>query len=110
MKLLFDQNVSLKLVEVLSDLFPDSVHVQSIGLDRASDEEVWTFAKTNNHIIITKDSDFAERSLLFGYPPKVVWIRRGNCSTQEIEKILRDSFEEIKMMNENKEAGLISLF
>ncbi len=110
MRLLLDQNVSPKLVETLSELFPESVHTQNVSLNSASDEEVWAFAKANNLIILTKDSDFAERSLLFGFPPKIIWIRKGNCSTKDIEKILKDNFEEIRMLSENKDIGIISLY
>lgn len=110
MKLLLDQNLSPKLISALSDLFPETTHVQNIGLDFAADEEVWSFAKANGYIIITKDSDFAEHSLVLGHPPKVIWIRRGNCSTKDIEKIIKNNFEDIKLLNETKTSGLISFF
>lgn len=72
MKLLLDQNISPKLVESLDDIYPGSVHVKEIGFDRALDEDIWIYAKVNNFIIISKDADFAERSLLLGFPPFVV--------------------------------------
>ena len=68
MKLLLDQNLSPKLVESLKEIYPDSVHVKDIGLDRAFDDDIWIYANVNNFIIISKDADFAERSLLFGFP------------------------------------------
>ena len=89
MKLLFDQNLSPRLAALLSDLFPGSVHVQSAGLDRASDEAVWQFALAQGLTIVSKDSDFQERSQLAGTAPNVVWIRRANVSTAEIEAMLR---------------------
>lgn len=76
------------MVESLNEFYPGSVHVKEIGLDRALDEDVWIYAKVNNFIIISKDADFAERSLLFGFPPFVVWIRKGNCTTLEIQNTL----------------------
>jgi predicted nuclease of predicted toxin-antitoxin system len=75
-KLLFDQNLSPSLVDSLADIYPESVHVQSVGLDRADDMAVWDFARRQNLVIVTKDADFQERSLIAGAPPKVVWIRR----------------------------------
>lgn len=89
MKLLLDQNLSWRLAEHLQDLFPGSIHVREAGLDRASDEVVWEYARRERYIIISKDSDFQQRSLLFGSPPKCVWIRVGNCATSEIEQLIR---------------------
>ncbi|MHB9117404.1 MAG: DUF5615 family PIN-like protein [Burkholderiales bacterium] len=51
-----------------------------------------------------KDSDFHELSLLHGSPPKVVWIRRGNCTTQQIEFILRNKREDIQSLMDNPES------
>ena len=89
MKLLFDQNLSPRLADLLVDVFPDSLHLQSAGLDRAQDEAVWQFALARGYTIVTKDSDFQERSQIAGSAPCVVWIRRGNCSTADIADLLR---------------------
>jgi predicted nuclease of predicted toxin-antitoxin system len=94
-KLLFDQNLSHKLVRALADLYPNSAHVREVGLKTSADRLIWEHAKDNGYVIVSKDSDFYQRSLLYGQPPKVIWIRRGNCSTGEIERILRDHFDEI---------------
>jgi predicted nuclease of predicted toxin-antitoxin system len=80
-KLLFDQNLSPRLVTMLSDLFPGSEHTQSLGLDQSSDALLWGFARNNDFLIVTKDVDFSDRSALVGYPPKVIWVRTGNCTT-----------------------------
>ena len=84
MKLLFDENISYKLVHALADLYPDSAHPRDIGLKASDDRYIWEYAKTNDLIIVSKDSDFYQRSLLFKHPPKVIWIRRGNCATQTV--------------------------
>jgi predicted nuclease of predicted toxin-antitoxin system len=88
-KLLFDENLSHRLVDDVRDLYPDSDHVRTLGLQRVSDADVWNFARAQGFTIVTKDADFHERSLLNGHPPKVIWIRRGNCSTAMIADILR---------------------
>jgi predicted nuclease of predicted toxin-antitoxin system len=88
-KLLFDQNLAPRLVELLADVFPDSSHVQTLGLDRATDDAVWRHARAHGYTIVTKDSDFQERSQLARSVPCVVWIRRGNSSTTYIEAMLR---------------------
>jgi predicted nuclease of predicted toxin-antitoxin system len=106
-KLLFDQNLSPSLVESLADIYPQSVHVQSVGLDRADDTAVWDFARSQNLVIVTKDADFQERSLIAGAPPKVIWIRRGNCSTSDIEAILRRHSDEALQLMQGDEVALV---
>ena len=90
MKLLFDQNLASALVARLNDLFPASTHVRAEGMAEASDIEVWLFAKQQGFTIVSKDSDFQQRSLLFGAPPKVIWLRVGNCTTSRIATLLRE--------------------
>jgi predicted nuclease of predicted toxin-antitoxin system len=90
MKLLFDENLPPRLVRSLADIYPESKHVEECNLDGSPDDDIWKFAKENGFVIATKDSDFEQRSVLHGYPPKVVWIRAGNCSTLAIEAILRN--------------------
>lgn len=109
MRLLFDQNLSPRLVGLLSDLYPESAHVQSAGLDRALDEAVWSHAKERGLIIVTKDADFHERSVIAGAPPKIVWIRRGNCSTTTIEKILRRHRDEIQQLSADSDISYLVL-
>lgn len=104
MKLLFDENLAPTLVQVLTDIFPQSNHVARIGLGAAPDREVWEYAREHNYILVSKDSDFHELSLLYGSPPKVVWIRRGNCTTRQIEFILRNKLENIKSLADNSES------
>ena len=89
MKLLFDQNLSHRLPKRLADVFPDSDHVRSAGLDRAPDDWIGAHASKHDFAIVTQDADFAERSRLFGAPPKVVWLRCGNSTPQQIEALLR---------------------
>lgn len=110
MKLLFDQNLSPRLVDLLSDLFAGSSHVQVAGLDRADDEAVWSYAQKNGFVIVTKDSDFQERSQITGSAPCVVWIRRGNCSTAKIAAILRNHAEQIVGLGQEQAAEFLILF
>ncbi|MGI0135205.1 MAG: DUF5615 family PIN-like protein, partial [Candidatus Micrarchaeaceae archaeon] len=89
MKLLLDQNISHRLVTSLAEIYADSSHVRLMGLERADDETLWRFARESGFTLVSKDSDFHQRSFLRGFPPKVVWLRLGNCSTHDIERILR---------------------
>ncbi|CAN5422731.1 DUF5615 family PIN-like protein [soil metagenome] len=84
-KLLFDQNLSPKLIKRLADLYPKSDHLDLLGLGTADDVLVWEHAKQNGFVVITKDADFADLSVLREFPPQIIWIRRGNCSTDDIE-------------------------
>ena len=104
MKLLFDENLAPSLALVLADIFPQSEHVARIGLGAAPDHEVWEYAREYHHTLVSKDSDFHELSLLYGSPPKVIWIRRGNCTTRQIEFILRNKLEDIRSLVDNPES------
>lgn len=90
MKLLFDQNLSPRLPGLLADLYPASTHVIPLGLDEAEDIEIWEYARAQGFVIVSKDSDFQARSQLLGAPPKVIWVRLGNCTRTAVEKLLRD--------------------
>ncbi len=90
MKLLLDQNLSWRLVGELQDLFPGSAHVRELGLDRATDDEIWEYAQQEGFAIVSKDADFEQRSVLRGHPPKCIWLRVGNCTTQDIERAIRE--------------------
>jgi predicted nuclease of predicted toxin-antitoxin system len=109
MKLLFDENLSHKLVRLLADLFPDSVHVRDVGLKAADDPAVWEYAKKNGLMIVSKDSDMHQRSFVFGHPPKIIWLRLGNCSTADVEKLLRKNFPAVKAFHEDDYASFLSL-
>lgn len=100
MKLLFDQNLSPRLIASLADLFPQSCHVRDAGLERADDLQVWQYALQHGFAIVTKDSDFQERSQLAASAPKIVWIRRGNCSTNEIAALLRRRGADISLLEQ----------
>ncbi len=109
MRLLFDQNLSFRLVQGLADLYPDSLHVRTVGLNVANDAGVWDYAGAHGYVIVSKDSDFYLFSLRFGPPPKVVWIRRGNCPTAEIEAILRGHHADIEAFVRDSATALLEL-
>ena len=109
MKLLFDQNLSPKLATQLADLSPQSLHVRSAALERADDLVVWRYALEHGFAIVTKDSDFQERSQIAGSAPRVVWIRRGNCSTQAIEDLLRRHAHDIVSLGERPDPAFLVL-
>lgn len=110
MKLLFDQNLSPRLVDRLADIFPNSNHVDNLGLAEASDIEIWTHAGNHEFAIATRDKDYNELLMVRGFPPKVIWIRRGNCSTSEIEAMLRTHLNDIAILLENSSLGILTLY
>ena len=88
MKLLFDQNLSFKLVPPLQRDFPGSCHIRDLGLTTGEDDAIWRVAAAQDFAIVSKDSDFLHRSLLRGHPPKVIQLRLGNCSSRTILDVL----------------------
>ncbi|AKE62392.1 hypothetical protein NIES3806_15460 [Microcystis aeruginosa NIES-3806] len=109
MKLLFDENLSPKLSTRLSDIFPDSLHVRDVGMKATIDPIVWNYAKDNDLMIVSKDADMHDLSLVFGNPPKVIWLRLGNCSTLQVENLLRREFSRIKLFYQDKNSSLLAL-
>ncbi|MEM8505068.1 MAG: DUF5615 family PIN-like protein [Cyanobacteria bacterium P01_D01_bin.1] len=109
MKLLFDENLSPKLPRRLADLFPNSLHVRDVDMKSTSDPIVWDYAKDNELMIVLKDADMHDLSLALGNPPKVIWIRMGNCSTSQIENLLRQHFDAIKLFCKDRNLSLLAL-
>ena len=109
MTLLLDQNLSYRLVAALHKEFPGSQHVRDVGLKDATDEAVWNYAVRHGMTIVTKDADFHQRSFLFGHPPKVVWLRCGNCSTSTIENILRRHRGDLDVFASDSEGSFLLL-
>ena len=106
MKLLFDENLSFKLCARLDDLFPGSSQVRLRGLAQADDLTIWRHAGANDFTLVSLDGDLAERAALAGSPPKVIWLRCGNRSTDLIESLLRNHFEAIVAFETDQTACL----
>jgi predicted nuclease of predicted toxin-antitoxin system len=88
--LLFDQNISHRVVLALQEHIPTARHVRDFELQFAKDREIWRFAKDNDYTIVTFDSDFNDLATLYGHPPKIIWLRFGNTLTQHmVSKIVK---------------------
>lgn len=109
MRLLFDQNLSRQLVAILADAFPDSQHVVALGLDAATDAEVWDFARQHGWAIASKDSDFRQLAFLQGPPPKVIWIGTGNVTTGTIAELLRTHRDRIEAFDDSSDESLLAI-
>ena len=93
MKLLLDENLSDRIVNRIVDLYPNSRHVKTLALTNTDDAIIWEYAKANDFAIVSKDADFHQRSLVYGHPPKVIYLRIGNSPTSKIVKALRVNFD-----------------
>lgn len=109
MRLLFDQNLSRRLKERLQDLYPDSLHVQDIGLESSPDINVWEYAAAQSLVIVTKDADFVELSLRLGHPPKVIRLSLGNAPTASVASLIRSSHDEIRAFCNDENMSLLIL-
>ncbi len=109
MKLLFDANVSHKLVRALSSEYPGSAHVRDVGLHGAEDHQVWDHARAHDFAIVSKDTDFRERSYVEGFPPKIIWLDVGNAGTVAIAMLLRSGLERIERFGTLEETSVLIL-
>eukprot|EP01012_Entosiphon_sulcatum_P057745 TRINITY_DN81599_c0_g1_i1.p2 TRINITY_DN81599_c0_g1~~TRINITY_DN81599_c0_g1_i1.p2 ORF type:complete len:111 (-),score=12.93 TRINITY_DN81599_c0_g1_i1:168-500(-) len=101
MKLLFDESLSPKLPKELSALFPDSAHVRECGLLGRPDEDIWDYARLHGFIVVSKDSDFQQRGLLYGHPPKLIWLRLGNCTRKQAAQLIVSREQDIRALETN---------
>lgn len=109
MKLLFDQNISFRILKKLSEVFPGSSHVKIEGLINASDLEIWEYAKHHQFVVVSQDSDFNDLFLLKGFPPKILWFQTGNIRTNELVSILEKRQNDILDFGNNDELGCLGI-
>ena len=109
MKLLFDQNLSPRLVSRLADIFPASQHVEDAGLGTASDDTIWDYARTHDLAVVSKDEDYSHLSVMRGCPPKVLWLLLGNCTTAQVESLLRKHQTDIMAFESDPNVGVLAL-
>ena len=109
MKLLFDENLSRKLVQRLEDLYPGSAQVAEVGLARSPDSLIFDYAKRTGFTIVTTDADFFELVTTLGPPPKVVWLRRWSHPTRDAEALLRRNAIRLAEFGSDADAGILIL-
>jgi predicted nuclease of predicted toxin-antitoxin system len=107
MKLLFDENLSPKLPRLLQSQFPDSAHVRDCGLKGHTDQAIWEYARVNGFTLVSKDGDFYEGSLAAGAPPKLVWLRLGNCTRDDLFNLLLKHENDLRAMESGGESVLL---
>lgn len=109
MKLLLDENLSDRIIPRIIDIYPGSEHVKPLASTKTDDAVIWEYAKANKYVIVSKDSDFYQRSLLLGQPPKFIYLRVGNCPTSRIVQILRDSVDIITQFEASEVQSILVL-
>ena len=110
MKLLLDQNLSFRLLEKLEPAYPDSTQVKFVALDQADDLIVWQYAKENRFVIVSKDSDFHEFSVLYGHPPKIIWLKCGNKPKWYILAALLNHQDRIEAFFRDEETSCLEIY
>ncbi len=108
-RLFFDEPLSEALCARLADIFPGSLHIRLLGLSGAADLIVWDLARQHSCLLVSKDEDFHRLALLRGAPPKFIWIRFGNCTTDDVARLLRRHHDDIVRFNEQSEASVLEL-
>jgi predicted nuclease of predicted toxin-antitoxin system len=108
-KLLFDENLSHKLVGILAHDFPGCAHVRDIGLHAAEDRQIWDHARAQGLLVVSKDTDFRERSYVEGFPPKIIWLDVGNAGTAAIAELLQRERPRVQKFESQEEASLLIL-
>jgi len=90
MKLLLDQNISFRVAKRLKDIFEECLHISDCGLTDSEDMDIWSYAQSNGFTIVTFDSDFYDISLIDGHPPKIIWLRTGNLTKDDLVRLLTE--------------------
>ncbi len=109
MKLLFDQNISFRITPLLSKVFHNSLQVREAGLENSRDKDIWDFAKSNDYTIVTFDTDFSDFVNLYGFPPKVIWLRFGNTQTKLLAMEIENKKEDILAFINEEKFGCLEL-
>jgi predicted nuclease of predicted toxin-antitoxin system len=108
-RLLLDENLSESVLPAIADLYPESLHVRLLGFGGAPDDVVWRLAMEHDCVLVTRDEDFLRLSIVRGAPPKVVWLSVGNCSNQEVIRLLRTRHQDIQEFCSHEQATFLTL-
>ena len=110
MKLLLDQNISRRILPSLEEVFPDSTQVQLIGLEYSDDLTIWRYAKEHAYTILTKDADFTELMLLYGVPPKIIWLKCGNIDNSSLLELILQQHDSVSQFIDTEGVGCLELY
>jgi len=109
LKLLFDQNISPRIVKLVDEKFSGSSQVRHVGLEDASDHMIFEYARKNNFTIVTFDADFIDINTLRGTPPKIIWLNTGNLTTKSIAQLLKTKLSTILDFVNSKNTAILEI-
>ena len=112
MKLLLDENISHRLLKLIDEDFPGSIHVNFADVPLRTDHVIWNYAKAHHFTILTFDSDFVQIAALRGTPPRVILLNLRNPSYPEIARLLlarKSSIGEFVADDSSDAAGVMEL-
>jgi predicted nuclease of predicted toxin-antitoxin system len=109
LKLLFDQNISPKIVRQVESDFPDSKQVRHVGLEDASDVMIFDYAKSHGYAVVTFDADFVDLNVVRGIPPKIIWLKTGNLTTKSISELLKNNISAIHDFLESEDEEILEI-
>lgn len=110
MKFLLDQNISFKVKKMLREIYPDVKHLSDIELTNKTDVEIFNYAKELNYVIVTKDSDFADLSLIKENPPKIICLKFGNSSSMKVAHVLINENSKIVDFIKSTDSHVLELY
>ena len=111
MNLLFDNNISYRIIKKLSDIYINCLHVSKTSLVKpAKDIEIWNYAKQNNFCVVTFDEDFEQLEMLYSFPPKIILLKFGNASTQFIADYFLSNYTLVQDFIASEKQGLLELY
>ena len=110
MKLLLDENLSRRIVPFIQEVFPDSTQIALLGMENSIDKDIWQYAHDNHYVIVTKDSDFYEMSLLYGQPPKIIWLKIGNQTKAATIRVLIENSADIERLLMTEDKACIEIY
>ncbi len=109
MKLFFDENLSPRLASLFRQEYPGSSHVRNVDLVGASHSQIWNYCKRNEFTVVSKDTDFRDRSMTEGFPPKIIWLDVGNAGTNVIADLLQREYKRVDLFSTHPKASLLIL-
>ena len=110
MKLLLDENLSRRVVPFIQDAFPNSTQIALLSMENSPDKDIWHYAKAHDYVIVTKDSDFYEMSLLYGQPPKIIWLKIGNQTKVATIRALTENSVDIERLLTAENKACIEIY
>ena len=110
MRLLLDENVSLRLAAYLRPHCEAVVHVRDIGLDESPDTSIWRYAQQHNYDLLTKEEDFVRLLLTGSFPPRVVALQNAQVPVKALAEFLLARLPQLQgFLGEQQEFGMLQL-